>query len=139
MPFAVDTVDATAAGDVFSGALAAALGNGKPLADALVFASAGRGAEHDEAGRADVDTGTVRGRGVAGGIGVTCRREGQKRAGHKGSARFQRCRVAVGLHPALRMRSPADWRVAWDRACISRLCIFCSEFQLRVLLLTFRQ
>ncbi len=40
MPFAVDTVDATAAGDVFSGALAAALGNGKPLADALVFASA---------------------------------------------------------------------------------------------------
>ncbi len=42
MPFAVDTVDATAAGDVFSGALAAALGNGKPLADALVFASAAR-------------------------------------------------------------------------------------------------
>lgn len=40
MPFAVETVDATAAGDVFSGALAAALGNGKSLADALVFASA---------------------------------------------------------------------------------------------------
>ena len=39
-PFAVETVDATAAGDVFSGALAAALANGQPLTDALVFASA---------------------------------------------------------------------------------------------------
>lgn len=38
--FAVPAVDTTAAGDAFAGALAVALAEGKPLVDALVFASA---------------------------------------------------------------------------------------------------
>jgi len=52
-------------------------------------------------------------------------------------ARYQRCRAAWS--PAPGMQSPADWRVACDRACHSRLCTFGSELKLRVLLLTFRQ
>ena len=39
-PFSVETVDTTAAGDTFCGALCARLSLGAPLADALRFASA---------------------------------------------------------------------------------------------------
>ena len=38
--FEVEAVDTTAAGDVFNGALAVAIGEGKPLEDAVVFANA---------------------------------------------------------------------------------------------------
>ena len=60
--FAVTTVDTTAAGDAFNGALGAALAGGDPLADALRFASAAaaiactrRGAQPSLATRAEVD------------------------------------------------------------------------------------
>jgi len=58
----VDVVDTTGAGDAFSGALAMALGERRPLADALAFANASaalactvRGAQPSLPRRADVE------------------------------------------------------------------------------------
>lgn len=65
--FRVQAVDATAAGDTFNGALAVALGEGRPLADAVRFANAAAalsvtriGAQASIPTRAEVDALTAR-------------------------------------------------------------------------------
>ena len=61
--FPITAVDATAAGDSFAGALAVAMAEGMPMADALRFASAAGAVTASKAGaqpsigrRADVET-----------------------------------------------------------------------------------
>lgn len=61
--FAVQAVDTTAAGDVFNGTLAVALGEGRPLRDAVRFAAAAAalavtrpGAQASAPARAEIDT-----------------------------------------------------------------------------------